>query len=46
MIPDVSREQIIDALIRFDRELRHTTEWVDCEQQGNQVQHTGWRFLL
>ncbi|MDQ2995746.1 MAG: EVE domain-containing protein, partial [Chloroflexota bacterium] len=35
MIPAVPREQILQAMARFDRELRDSPEWADWQEQGN-----------
>jgi hypothetical protein len=35
MIPDAPRELILDAMARFDRELRDSPEWTNWEEQGN-----------
>jgi hypothetical protein len=35
MIPDVPREKILDAMARFDDELRDSKEWIDWEEQRN-----------
>lgn len=35
MIPDVPREKILDAMARFDDQLRNSKEWVDWEEHPN-----------
>lgn len=35
MIPDVPREKILEAMTRFDDELRDSKEWIDWEEQRN-----------
>src|SRR5215217_6330697 len=35
MIPDVPREKLLDAIARFDDELRDSKEWIDWEEQHN-----------
>jgi 5-methylcytosine-specific restriction enzyme B len=44
MIPDASREQLLDAMVRFDRELRDSSDWAEWEEQGNRryaIEHDG-----
>lgn len=46
-LPDVPREQIIEAMRRFDRELRHSPEFENWESKGNQkyaVQYEGAHY--
>src|SRR5437773_1344189 len=47
MIPETTRDAILDAMGRFDRELRNTQEWSDWEQKANYryaVVHEGRRY--
>lgn len=47
MIPTVSRDQLIAAMERFDRELRETESWRNREQRGNHryaIEHNGRRY--
>lgn len=47
MIPETTREQILAAMVRFDREQRDTPEWAGWEGRGTQryvLVHEGRRY--
>ena len=47
MIPDTTKDSLIDALRRFDEDLRDTHEWRGWEQQESYkyaIEHEGRRY--
>ena len=47
MIPETTRETILDAMRRFDHELRNTPEWSNWEQKANYryaINHEGRHY--
>jgi hypothetical protein len=47
MLPDVSRERLLEAMGTFDKELRGTGAWANWEQKGPHkytITHDGLRY--
>src|SRR5262245_18838120 len=47
MIPETTREAMLEAMERFDRELRDSPEWVNWEQKESHkyaIEHGGQRY--
>jgi hypothetical protein len=47
MIPDTTREALVEAMERFDRELRDNPEWIDWEGKEFHkfaIEHNGRRY--
>jgi MrcB-like, N-terminal domain/AAA domain (dynein-related subfamily) len=47
MLPNVSREKLLEAMETFDKELRDTDRWADWEQKGPHkyaIEYEGFRY--
>jgi MoxR-like ATPase len=46
LIPETSREKLLEAMHQFDRELRHSAEWADWERHPHRyaIEHDGRRY--